>query len=82
MANLLSSSLTDIVIQLSHILLQFAFKTDYKIYVLLPSLRHLSQNVSTRRSSYNLLLPPISCKQLEEMKVSMIERRKDNATYK
>ena len=27
-----------------------------------------------RRSSYNLLLPPISCKQLEELKVSMLEK--------
>ena len=44
MANLLSSSLNDIVIQLCNILFQFAFKTDYKKYILLPSLRNLSQN--------------------------------------
>ena len=47
---------------------------DYKKYILLPSLRKLSQNVFMRRSSYNLLLPPISCKQLEELKVSMLEK--------
>ena len=76
MANLSSSSLTDIVIQLSNILFQFAFKTDYKKYILISSLKNLSQNVFTRRSSYNLPLPPISCKQLEEIKVSMLERRK------
>ena len=76
MANLLSSSLNDIVIQLCNILFQFAFKRDYKKYILLPSLRNLSQNGFTRRSSYNLSLLPISCKQLEEIKVSMLERRK------
>ena len=76
MANLSSSSLTDIVIQLSNILSQFSFKTDYKKYILLSSPRNFSQNVFTRRSSYNLPLPPISCKQLEEIKVSMLDRRK------
>ena len=77
LANLLSSSLTDIVIiQLSNILFQLAFKTDYEKYILLPSLRNLSQNVFTWRSSYNLSLPPISWKQLQEIKVSMLERRK------
>ena len=32
MANLLSSSLTDIVLELSNNLLQFPFKTNYKVY--------------------------------------------------
>ena len=76
MANLLSSSLTGIVIQLSNILSQFSFKADYKKYILLSSPRNFSQNVFTRRSSYNLPLPPTSYKQLEKMKVSMLERRK------
>ena len=76
MANLSSSSLTDIVIQLSNILFQFAFKTDYIKCILLSSFRNLSLIFFTRRSSYNLPLPPISCKQLEEIKVSMLERRK------
>ena len=67
MANLLSSSLTGIVIQLSNILSQFSFKTDNKKYILLSSPRNFSQNVFTRRSSYNLPLPPTSYKQLEKM---------------
>ena len=76
MANLLSSSLTDIVLELSNNLLQFPFKTNYKKYMLLPSLKNHSQNVFTRRCSCNLPLPAISCKQLEEIKVSLLERRK------
>ena len=76
LANLLSPSLTDIIMQLFNILFQFAFKTDYIKYILLSSVRNLSQNVFMRRSSYNLPLPSISCKQLEEMKVNMLERRK------
>ena len=76
LVNPLSSSLTGIVIQLSNILFQFAFKTDYKKYILLPSLINLSQNVFTRRSSYNLSLLPMSFKQLDEIKVSMLKRRK------
>ena len=63
-------------IQLSNILFQFAFKTDYIRYILLSSLNSLSQNVFMRRSLYNLPLATISCKQLEEIKVSMLEKRK------
>ena len=62
LANLLSPSLTDIIIQLFNILFQFAFKTDYIKYILLSSVRNLSQNVFMPRSSYNLPLPSISCK--------------------
>ena len=64
---------------LSNILLQFAFKTDHKKYMLIPSLQNLSRNVFMRHCSYNLSLPPISCKQLEEIKKSMLERRKTSS---
>ena len=68
------------VIQLSNILFQFAFETDYIKYILLSSLRNLFQNVFTRRSSYNLSLTPISCNKRGNK--SQDARKKENIQFR